>query len=183
MHTFAYEEELLCYRKMSDPSMKSRQYRVVLAIPVLGLLGIVFWGYVVLYATGVIEWKLFSKVETFELQDKAILFFHALFFAGCIFLVGLGRVKVNITNEGINYHGIVRSRYIRWSEVKRLTPAGPRRSVHVWSETRNIEIPDMFRHQKELRDTILKYVRANAPDAVIDESRPAIWLWHRIKHK
>ncbi len=160
-------------------SMDSREYRMVLGVPALGFVTIAGVVYAVLSSAGVTDYKLFSKLNTFDLQDKGILLFLALWCAGGILLVGLGRVRVVITDEGIHYRGIVRSRYIRWSEVTCLHPGGRPKSVYLRSESSLIEIPDLFRHQKELSDTIFERVRANAPSAEVHRRHGFFGSWKK----
>jgi hypothetical protein len=136
-------------------------------MPALGFAGIAMAGYVFLYSTGVIDFKLTSKVDAFDVQDVRAWIFLALWLAGSVFLVIFGHTRVDITDEGIHYRGVVRSIYIRWSEVTCLHPRGPRNSVRLRSDNRVIEL-DWFNHQEELSDTIFEHVRENAPNADID---------------
>jgi len=163
--------------------MQSRHYRVVLLIPMLGLCGIVFWAYVVLYSAGLIEWRLFSKVESFNLTDRATLLLHALFFVAGGFLLALRRVKADVTDDGIRYHGIMRSRYIRWRDVTKIAGGACANAVDLWSGDEHISLPEMFSRQAQLRDTVFERVRENSRQAEVDETYGPLRFRRRRKRK
>ncbi len=95
----------------------SRTFRLHFAIPIIGILGLAFWTYVIAYATGVTSVKLFPKVQEFDWSRPPVRWTSlSMVLISCTPL-WLNRLRVILTDDGLTYRGCFRSLALRWSDV------------------------------------------------------------------
>ena len=159
-----------------------KNYRICPLIPLIGIVAIAFCAYVILYNTGLVRVCLFPKIVDFHLSNEGVVPVLGVLFVGAVFLITLGRVKVEVTEHGIRYRGLVSSSYIRWCDLTRVTSPKRIPTLDLWTDKEHLSIGNYFAREAELKNLIVKHVRTHAPDVVIEECRPRFWPWKRKGH-
>ena len=153
---------------------KSESYRVYLAVPVFGGIGLVLWLYVVLYAAGVIDWALFSKVDDFRahIGNRGAVVYFSLMLGMCIAVLFSARIQVKVTSDGVVYRGCFRTVRLLWRDVIRLTYSPRGVDICLWTTRDYIRFGQYIARGRRLLNTVQERVRANAPEAQIAQAQP-----------
>ncbi len=159
--------------------MKSRAvhptiYRIPLAVPCCGIAGLLFWLYVILYATKVIDWVLFSKVSEFRMriEENGTIVFLLLTVGMGVYLLSSLCIKVTVTTSGLQYRRWFRPMRLFWCDVTRMTYSPHGIDICLWTKRDCIRFGKYLSRGRELLDTVRKKVSANAPGAEIVQAQP-----------
>ena len=162
--------------------MLRKTYHTAYYVPVLGLCGVFLFGYLALYAAGVVNVQVLRNVQQPDEVQSGIVFFFVIAALASGYLVLLLRVRVRVANDGLHYRGILRSVYIAWSDVVRVRWPPGFAEFGVWSEQSHISIYPYFSREAELKRSIIAHVRDRAASAVIDRSRQQFLpRWRRVE--
>jgi hypothetical protein len=151
-----------------------KTYRIEPFVPCIGVLGLLFWLYVILYAAEVINWVLFSKVGDFRLRfaDGGTIVFLLLMVAMCVVAVISSRIKVTLDTDGVVYRGCFRTVRLLWRDVTRMTYAPRGVDICLWTKRDYVRFGQYLSRGRDLLGTVKEDVGANAPDAEIVQAQP-----------
>ena len=160
--------------------METKTYRIHFAFPALCLLGIVCWGYTLLYYLGLVPWMVVARVGEFDLREMGLPVFLVFVVAPCVLGLATVRLRASLGPEGISYRGILRSGRISWKEITLIVI--PRRAfdVYIYVDDRRINLTTWMRARKgDLKNDIVTFARRYAPNAVVAETHPRrpFWPW------
>ena len=154
------------------PDVKT--YRIQFVVPCIGVVGLLFWLYVILYATEVINWVLFSKVGDFRLRitDGGTIVFLLLMVATCVAAVFSSRIRFTLDTDGVVYRGCFRTVRLLWRDVTRMTYAPRGVDICLWTKRDYVRFGRYLSRGRDLLGTVRERVSANAPGAQIVQARP-----------
>jgi len=156
--------------------MGMKTYRISALVPVFGVVGALFFAYMLLYSVGVITWKMFPRMQDLSAaDDPEVLCLFAVVGVGCIFSIWIGRVRVTSDDTGIVYVGPVRSVKVRWADITRVLDHRGGPYFHVWTEDKHVAIWSLSSMDSEMRASIIARVKEHTPTALIEEGRPEFW--------
>ena len=93
------------------------EFRVPAVVPMIGLFGFPFVGYIFLYQLGIVRTELFSQVRNFELHDfRTFVYLFAVSFAAGI-LVAWWFFRIRIFENGFQYCTPISRRFFHWEAV------------------------------------------------------------------
>ena len=87
---------------MKSPAAEASVYVIHPAVPCVAVVGLLFFAYVALYGAGIIDWKLFPKVEGFRPLDRGAVGYIVIAGMGLYLLSSLC-IKVTVTTSGLQY--------------------------------------------------------------------------------
>ncbi len=135
---------------------------------VLGILGALFWLYVLCYNAGWVDGALFPKVGEFSLEKTGMRAFLWLAFGFSGVLVATARLRLKLSEDGLTYRGLVRTVRMKWPELERVRYSRRLQRLSVRTSRARVCIPEGF--SRKSKAAILREVRAKAPNAVIEET-------------
>lgn len=155
--------------RSSAPDVKT--YGIQLAVPCSGVVGLMFLTYVGLYGAGIIDWKLFPKVEEFRPLDRGA--FGYIVIAGMgVYLLSSLCIKVTVTPSGLQYKRWFRTVRLLWRDVTRMTYSPHGVDICLWTKQDYVRFGEYLSRGRELLGAVKERVSANAPDAQIVQARP-----------
>ena len=159
---------------MKSPPAESSVYGIHPALPWCGVAGLLFWLYVILYATEVIDWILFSKVSDFRMRIGEIgsIVFMLLMVCMCVAVVFSARIKVTLDTDGVVYRGCFRTVRLLWRDVTRMTYAPQGVDICLWAKQDYVRFGQFLSRGREVLAAAKERVSANAPDAEIVQAQP-----------
>ena len=149
-------------------------FRIQLVVPGIGVVGLLFWLYVILYATEVINWVLFSMVDDFRLRitDGGTIVFLLLMVAMCVVAVFSSRIRVTLDTDGVVYRGCFRTVRLLWRDVTRMTYSPRGVDICLWAGQDYVRFGQFLSRGRELLVEVKERVSTNASSAQIVQSQP-----------
>ena len=159
---------------MNSRATEASVYGIHSALPLCGVAVFLFWPYVILYATEVIDWVLFSKVSDFRMriEETGTIVFFSVMFGMCVTVVFSARIKLTVDTDGIVYRGCFRTVRLLWRDVTRMTYSQQGVDICVWTKRDYVRFGQYLPRGRELLRTVKERVSANAPDAEIVQAQP-----------
>ena len=151
------------------PDVKT--YRIQLVVPCIGVVGLMFLTYVGLYGAGIIDWKLFPKVEGFRPLDRGAIGYIVIAGMG-LYLLTSARIRVTLDTDGVVYRGCFRTVRLLWRDVTRMTYAPRGVDICLWTKRDYVRFGQYLSRGRDLLGTVKENVGANAPDAEIVQAQP-----------
>lgn len=156
--------------KSSAPDVKT--YRIELVVPCIGVVGLLFLTYVGLYGAGIIDWKLFPKVDDFRPIDRHGPGYLAVFSAMALYLLSSARIKVTVDSAGVVYRGCFRTVRLLWRDVTRMTYSPHGVDICLWTKRDYVRFGQYLSRGRELLGKVKENVGVNAPGAQIVQAQP-----------
>jgi len=159
---------------MKSPPADASAYRICPVLPWCGVAGLLFWLYVILYATEVIDWVLFSKVSDFRMriEDTGTIVFLLLMVGMCVAVIFSARIKVMVDTDGVVYRGCFRTVRLLWRNVTRMTYSPQGVDICLWAKQDYVRFGQFLSRGRELLSAVKERVSANAPGAQIVQAQP-----------
>ena len=166
--------------KSCAPAVKT--YRILLVVPCIGVVGLMFLSYVALYGAGIIDWKLFPKVDDFRPIDRHGPGYLAISGAMGLYLLSSLCIKVTVTTSGLQYRRWFRTVRLLWSDVTRMTYSPQGVDICLWTKRDYVRFGEYLSRGRGLLSAVKERVSANAPDAEIVQAQPRFLpQWRRTE--
>lgn len=159
---------------MKSPPAEASVYGIHRVLPWCGVAGLLFWLYVILYATEVIDWVLFSKVSDFRMRitDGGTIVFFSVMVGMCVAVVFSARIKVTVDTDSVVYRGCFRTVRLLWRDVTRMTYSPQGVDICLWAKQDYVRFGQYLPRGRDLLGTVKERVSANAPGAEIVQAQP-----------
>lgn len=133
--------------------MDQETYKINPLLPIVGVVGFVFWTYLWLYNIGVTSWKPFPwSKDPYLFGTWGEIVFLVLLHAGSLMLIWTIRLKVTFDRTGVWYKGLVRSFCMRWEDIVLVNVYHRGTTVHLWTKQRHLEIPIIYMRQGDFKE-------------------------------
>lgn len=149
-----------------------RTYRILLVVPWIGVVGLLFLSYVGLYGAGIIDWKLFSKVDDFRPIDRHGPGYLAILGAMGVYLLSSLCIKVTVNESGLQYRRWFRTVRLLWCDVTRMTYAPHGIDICLWTKRDYVRFGQYLSRGRDLLAAVKERVSANASGAEIAQAKP-----------
>jgi len=160
---------------MYSPRTEVSVYRLDSFVLWGGVVVLLFWLYVILYATGATDWVLFSKISDVRMRiaETGTIVFLMLMVGMCVVLLFLwARIKLTLDADGVVYRGCFRTVRLRWCDVTRLKYALRGVDIWLWTKQNYVRFGQCLSRGHEVLAAVKERVSANAPDAEIVQAQP-----------
>ena len=159
---------------MKSPPAEASVYGIHPGLPWCGVACLLFWLYVILYATEVIDWVLFSKVSDFRMriEETGTIVFFSVMVGMCVAVVFSARIKITVDTDGVVYRGCFRTVRLLWCDVTRMTYSPQGVDICLWTKRDYVRFGEYLSRGRELLGTVRERVSLNAPGAQIVQARP-----------
>ena len=155
-----------------------REYRTNKFYPVMGVLALLIFTYIVLCNVGALPWIFLGDVTLESTGYWAAM--SVIFAVPALVLFWVSRIRVSLDERGFRYMGVVKSRAFSWGEITRIKfryyydrRLGPR-DIQIWSNTERVCIPFIFKNDVDLRQRIVRNARTWSENVIVDEDPEAI---------
>jgi hypothetical protein len=150
--------------------MNPATYRVSALVRLVGIVGLAFVGYIVVYNLGFTTVALFARVGDFPLTEPGSWLYFLVVLSLSLTAIWLSAARVTVTDNEIVYQAPARRVVIRWDEISEATFwTGPQ--IRLRSGRRTISINGTFVGFKRLKAQIQERVK---PESV---NTRRIWVF------
>ncbi|MEK6676531.1 MAG: hypothetical protein AABZ47_12875 [Planctomycetota bacterium] len=137
-------------------------YTISRSIPIWGTIGCVFFGYVILGYVGLLDPILFPALRREGDIEWNLVLLFLLFMFGCILLITLVRLRVQVSDEGVHYKGLLSAVMLRWDQVIRIEVQRRTQATVLVSHKRRIRVDWIFGNCRRFKEEVRGYANMKA---------------------
>lgn len=154
---------------MTHDQTRGYVFRIHWAVPCSGAVVLGFWGYVVLYAMGIVDSVLFARVVDFREHslEPAFFVFLGVMIGICAFLIITLRLRAELNEDSATYRGYFRTVTLLWRDVICVERTSDRSAVRLKTNRHCIQMGRYFARKETFFEMVFDLVRTRAPCAEV----------------